>query len=207
VRKQLWDGGEQAIEASSDPMIMLAREVDPHARKIRMSYEDEVKSPMNKANETIAKARFDREGTSSYPDATFTLRVSYGKVVGWSENGEPVPPFTYFDGLYKRATGADPFKLPDSWVKAQSKLDMSTPMNFTTDNDIIGGDSGSPVINREGHVVGLIFDGNIHMVGGDFTYDGSNNRTVSVDTAALVEAVRKVYNQPRLADELTQGHL
>ena len=207
VRKLLWDGGEQAIEASSDPMIMLAREVDPQARKIRMSYEDEVKSPMNKANETIAKARFDREGTSSYPDATFTLRVSYGKVVGWNENGEPVPPFTYFDGLYKRATGADPFKLPDSWVKAQSKLDMSTPMNFTTDNDIIGGDSGSPVINREGHVVGLIFDGNIHMVGGDFTYDGSNNRTVSVDTAALVEAVRKVYNQPRLADELTQGHL
>jgi hypothetical protein len=207
VRKQLWDGGEQAIEASSDPMIMLAREVDPQARKIRKSYEEEVKSLTNKANETIAKARFDREGTSSYPDATFTLRVSYGKVVGWSENGEPVPPFTYFDGLYKRATGADPFKLPDSWVKAQSKLDMSTPMNFTTDNDIIGGDSGSPVINREGHVVGLIFDGNIHMVGGDFTYDGSNNRTVSVDTAALVEAVRKVYNQPRLADELTQGHL
>jgi len=207
VRKQLWDGGEKAIEASNDPMIALARQIDPEARKVRKAYEDEVTAPTDKADETIARARFDREGMSSYPDATFTLRLSYGKVVGWNENGAPVPPFTHFDGLYKRATGADPFKLPDSWIKAQSKLDLSTPMNFVTDNDIIGGNSGSAVIDREGHAVGLIFDGNIHSLGGDFVYDGSNNRAVAVDTAALVEAVRKVYNLPRLADELTQGHL
>ena len=207
VRKQLWDGGEKAIEASNDPMIALARQIDPESRKIRKAYEDEVTAPTDKADETIAKARFDHEGMSSYPDATFTLRLSYGKVVGWNENGAPVPPFTHFDGLYKRATGADPFKLPDSWVKAQSTLDLSTPMNFVTDNDIIGGNSGSAVIDREGHAVGLIFDGNIHSLGGDFVYDGSNNRAVAVDTAALVEAVRKVYNLPRLADELTQGHL
>lgn len=207
TRKQLWDGGEKAIEASRDPMIMLARQVDPESRKIRKAYEDEVKAPTDKADETIAKARFDRDGMSSYPDATFTQRVSYGKVVGWNENGEPVPPFTHFDGLYKRSTGADPFKLPDSWIKAQGNLDMSTPMDFVTDNDIIGGNSGSPVIDRQGHAVGLIFDGNIHSLGGDFVYDGSNNRAVAVDTAALVEAVRKVYNLPRLADELTQGHL
>lgn len=207
ARKQLWEGGEKAIEASSDPMIVLARQIDPEARKIRKAYEDEVKAPTDKADETIAKARFDRDGTSSYPDATFTLRLSYGKVVGWNENGTPVPPFTYFSGLYKRATGADPFKLPESWVKAQGQLDMNTPMDFVTDNDIIGGNSGSPVIDREGHAVGLIFDGNIHSLGGDFVYDGSNNRAVAVDTAALVEAVRKVYNLPRLADELTQGHL
>jgi Peptidase S46 len=207
VRKQLWDGGEKAIEASNDPMIQLARQVDPESRKIRKAYEDEVKAPTDKADEAIAKARFDRDGLSSYPDATFTQRLSYGKVVGWNENGEPVPPFTHFDGLYKRATGADPFKLPDSWIKAQDKLDPSTPMDFVTDNDIIGGNSGSPVIDRQGHAVGLIFDGNIHSLGGDFVYDGSNNRAVAVDTAALVEAVRKVYNLPRLADELTQGHL
>ena len=207
VRKQLWEGGEKAIEASNDPMIVLARKVDAESRKIRKAYEDEVKAPTDKADETIAKARFDRDGTSSYPDATFTLRLSYGKVVGWNEGGQPVPPFTHFDGLYKRATGADPFKLPDSWVKAQSALNMSTPMDFVSDNDIIGGNSGSPVIDRQGHAVGLIFDGNIHSIGGDFVYDGTNNRAVAVDTAALVESVRKVYNLPRLADELTQGHL
>jgi hypothetical protein len=207
VRKQLWDGGEKAIEASNDPMIQLARQVDAESRQVRKAYEDEVTAPTDKANETIAKARFDRDGMSSYPDATFTLRLSYGKVVGWNENGEPVPPFTHIDGLYKRATGSDPFKLPDSWVKAQGKLTMSTPMDFVTDNDIIGGNSGSPVIDRQGHAVGLIFDGNIHSLGGDFVYDGSNNRAVAVDTAALVEAVRKVYNLPRLADELSQGHM
>jgi hypothetical protein len=207
LRKQLWDGGEKAIEASNDPLIKLALQIDPESRQIRKAYEDEVTAPTQKADETIAKARFDRDGMSSYPDATFTLRLSYGKVIGWNENGKPVPPFTYIGGLYKRATGADPFKLPDSWVNAQSKLDANTPMNFVTDNDIIGGNSGSAVIDREGHAVGLIFDGNIHSLGGDFVYDGSNNRAVAVDTAVLLESVRKVYNLPRLADELTQGHL
>ncbi|RUL71906.1 S46 family peptidase [Dyella choica] len=207
VRKHLWDGGEKAVEASNDSMIKLVRQIDPEARQVRKAYEDEVTAPTDKADETIAKARFDREGMSSYPDATFTLRLSYGKVVGWNENGAPVPPFTYIGGLYKRATGADPFQLPDSWVKAEGKLNANTPMNFVTDNDIIGGNSGSAVIDREGHAVGLVFDGNIHSLGGDFVYDGSNNRTVAVDTAVLVESVRKVYNLPRLADELTQGHL
>ncbi|GGA36425.1 dipeptidyl-peptidase [Dyella nitratireducens] len=207
VRKQLWDGGEKAIEASNDPLIKLALQIDPESRQVRKAYEDDVTAPTQKADETIAKARFDRDGMSSYPDATFTLRLSYGKVVGWNENGKPVPPFTDIGGLYKRATGADPFKLPDSWVNAQGKLDANTPMNFVTDNDIIGGNSGSAVIDREGHAVGLIFDGNIHSLGGDFVYDGSNNRAVAVDTAVLLESVRKVYNLPRLADELTQGHL
>jgi hypothetical protein len=207
LRKQLWDGGEKAIEASTDPMIVFARKVEPGATKIRKQYEDEVQAPTSKADEAIAKARFDRDGTSSYPDASFTLRLSFGKVAGWNEGGTPVPPFTYFDGLYKRATGADPFKLPDSWLKAKGTLNLSTPMDFVTDNDIIGGNSGSPVIDREGHAVGLIFDGNIHSIGGDFTYDSSNNRAVAVDTAALVEAVRKVYKLPRLADELANGHM
>jgi V8-like Glu-specific endopeptidase len=206
VRQQLWKGGARAVAASNDPMIVLARKIDPEARRIRKQFEDEIEAPTKQANEAIARARFERDGTSNYPDATFTLRLSYGKVVGWKEKGEAVAPFTDFAGLYKRATGADPFKLPQSWLTAKSSLDLSTPMDFVTDNDIIGGNSGSPVINREGHAVGLIFDGNIHSLGGDFTFDPSNNRAVAVDTAALVEAVRKVYKLPVLADELANGH-
>ncbi|NII09733.1 S46 family peptidase [Oleiagrimonas sp. C23AA] len=207
VREQLWKGGEKAIEASDDPMIRLALKIDPQARAVRKQYEAEVTAPMTKADEAIAKARFARDGATSYPDATFTLRLSYGKVVGWQEKGKPVPPFTHFDGLYKRATGADPFKLPESWLKAKSSLDPATPMDFVTDNDIIGGNSGSPVIDKQGHAVGLIFDGNIHSLAGNFYFDPSNNRAVAVDTAAIDHALRKVYHLPRLAEELENGHL
>jgi hypothetical protein len=206
VRKQLWDGGEKAIAASTDPMIVFARKIEPTATKLRKQYEDEVQAPTTKADEAIAQARFARDGANTYPDATFTERLSYGKVVGWKEGDHPVPPFTDFAGAYARATGADPFKLPDSWIKAKGSLDLSTPFDFVTDNDIIGGNSGSPVIDRDGHAVGLIFDGNIHSIGGDYTYDGSNNRAVAVDTAALMEAVRKVYKLPALARELADGH-
>ncbi|HEY9133640.1 MAG TPA: S46 family peptidase, partial [Dyella sp.] len=202
LREALWKGGQKAIDASNDPMIVFARLIDPAARAVRKQYEDNVEAPTRKADEGIAQARFARDGENHYPDATFTPRLSYGKVVGWNEAGKPVPPFTTVAGLYQRATGADPFKLPDSWIKAKSRLDLKTPMNFVTDNDIIGGNSGSPVINREGQAVGLIFDGNIHSLGGNFVFDGSNNRAVAVDTAALVEAVRKVYGLPALADEL-----
>jgi hypothetical protein len=206
VREALWQGGEKAIAASTDPMIVLARSIDAQARAVRKQYEDQVDAPNRKATEAIAQALFARDGTASYPDATFTPRLSFGKVVGWNEGGKPVPPFTDFAGLYARATGADPFKLPDSWLKAKSSLDLSTPMNFVTDNDIVGGNSGSPVINRQGEAIGLVFDGNIHSLGGNFTYDGSNNRAVSVDTTALLEVVRKVYHLPQLADELRNGH-
>ncbi|MET0332211.1 MAG: S46 family peptidase [Dyella sp.] len=206
VREALWQGGEEAIAASTDPMIVLARSIDPQARAVRKQYEAEVDAPNRKATEAIAQALFARDGTASYPDATFTPRLTFGKVIGWNEGGKPVPPFTDFAGLYARATGADPFKLPDSWLKAKSSLDLSTPMDFVTDNDIIGGNSGSPVINRQGEAIGLVFDGNIHSLGGDFTYDGSNNRAVAVDTTALLAAVRKVYHLPKLADELLNGH-
>lgn len=202
ARKALWEGGETAIAASNDPMIVLARSIDPEARAIRKQYEDEVSAPTSKAEEAIAQARFARDGTSNYPDATFSPRLSFGKVVGWKEKGKDVPPFTDFAGAYTRATGADPFRLPDSWIKAKSSLDLSTPFDFVTDNDIIGGNSGSPVIDRDGHAIGLIFDGNIHSLGGDFTFDGTMNRAVAVDTAALLEAVRKVYHLPGLANEL-----
>jgi hypothetical protein len=207
VRMQLWNGGTPAVSASTDPMIVLARNIDPEARALRKQYEDQVDVPLKKAAEAIARARFERDGTSSYPDATFTLRLSYGKVTGWNEKGQPVKPFTDFAGLYRRATGADPFKLPESWLSSKDALNLATPFDFVTDNDIIGGNSGSPVIDRDGHAVGLIFDGNIHSLGGNFFFDSSNNRAVAVDTAAIMEAVRKIYKLPRLANELANGHL
>jgi hypothetical protein len=206
VRMQLWNGGEQTIAASTDPMIALARKIDPEARALRKQYEEQVDVPQKKASEAIARARFERDGSANYPDATFTLRLSYGKVEGWNEKGSPVHPFTDFAGLYKRATGADPFKLPDSWIAAKSSLNPSTPFDFVTNNDIIGGNSGSPVIDRDGHAVGLIFDGNIHSLGGDFYFDETTNRAVAVDTAAIVAAVKNVYHLHSLADELSSGH-
>jgi hypothetical protein len=205
VRQRLWDGGAAAVDASTDPMIALARRIDPEARRVRKIYEDEVAAPTTAATEALARARFAREGLSSYPDATFTLRLSYGKVVGWDEKGTPVPPFTDLAGLYRRATGAAPFKLPDRWIAAKDALDLSTPMNFVTDNDIIGGNSGSPVINREGQVVGLIFDGNIHSLGGNFAFDERTNRAVAVDTAAIAHALDRVYHRPALVNELASG--
>ncbi|WP_423821139.1 S46 family peptidase [Salinisphaera sp. SPP-AMP-43] len=206
-RRKLWQGGEQAIENADDPMIVFARQVDPAARAVRKTYEDEVEAPTDAAETAIAKARFARDGAQSYPDATFTMRLTYGQVKGWQEKGKPVAPFTRIDGLYARATGAAPYKLPKRWVQAKDRLDGDTPVNFVTDNDIIGGNSGSPVIDKDGHAVGLIFDGNIHSLGGNFTFDDSNNRAVAVDTAFIETALRQVYARDDLADELAQGHL
>lgn len=205
-RKKLWDGGEQAIRNAKDPMIRLALKIDPASRRVRSSYENEVKAPTEAAETAIAKARFARDGADSYPDATFTMRLTYGQVKGWQEKGEMVDPLTHFKGLYERATGSEPYKLPQSWLDAKDKLDMDTPMDFVTNNDIIGGNSGSPVINKAGHAVGLIFDGNIHSLGGDFVFDESVNRAVAVDTAAIEQSLRKVYDKKALADELANGH-
>lgn len=206
VRKQLWDGGAAAIAASSDPMVKLAILVDPESRRLRKEHEDKVEAVVDANAELLAHARFERDGTSDYPDATFTLRVSYGVVKGWEEQGAQVPPFTDFAGLYARATGSDPFNLPPSWVAGKAKLNPATHYNLVASNDIIGGNSGSPMINRDGHVVGLVFDGNIHAFGGDYYYDGRLNRSVAVDTAAIEESVRRLYENVALADELVKGH-
>ena len=202
-RKSLYDGGKAAVDASRDPMIELARALDPDARAIRKKVETEVDGPMKRQQELLAKARFAILGNSTYPDATFTLRLSYGTVKGWTEDDHVVPPFTVVGGAFDRATGADPFELPDSWIRSRSKLNAATPMNFVTTNDIIGGNSGSPLVNRKGEVAGLIFDGNIHSLGGDYGYDPALNRTVAVDSAVLLEAMDKVYGAGRLVEELT----
>ncbi len=207
VRLALWRGGPAAIAASSDPMIVLARRVEPIARLLRDQWDRDVIAVQRQASEALARARFAREGTGAYPDATFTQRLSYGVVKGWDENGTPVPAFTHFAGLYRRATGSDPFKLSKAWLDAKPHLDLAIPFDFASTNDIIGGNSGSPVIDASGHAVGLIFDGNIHSIGGDFVFDGTLNRAVSVDSAALLAALRTVYRNQALANELISGHL
>ena len=201
-RKRLWDGGKKAIDGSKDPLIVFARLIDADARAVRKNYEDNVESVADKASEVIAKARFAAWGTSVYPDATFTLRLSYGAVAGWKERGVDVKPVTTLGGAFERHTGEDPFKLPDSWLRAKGKLDMNKGMNLVTTNDIIGGNSGSPVINKDAEVVGLIFDGNIHSLGGEYGFNPQNNRAVAVHTDAMLEAIEKIYGAKALAEEL-----
>jgi hypothetical protein len=202
LRKALWDGGLAAVMASDDPMIRFVLKIDPEARRLRTAYDDQVNGPTTQAAEKIAKARFAIYGTSIYPDATFTLRLSYGKIAGWTYRGVTVPPFTTFAGLYERATGQDPFELDARWVKAKDRLTPSTVFDISTTNDIIGGNSGSPLINAGGEVIGAIFDGNIHSLGGDYGYDPVLNRSVAVSTASISEALRKVYGEDALAQEL-----
>jgi hypothetical protein len=202
-RKQLWDGGIGAIQASDDPMIKFILATDAASRAVRKDYETRVSGPTDRAAEKIAKARFAVYGTATYPDATFSLRLSYGKVEGWIENGTPVKPFTTMGGLWDRATGQDPFALAPRWVDAQKKINAKTVFDFSTDNDIVGGNSGSPAIDAQGHVIGAAFDGNIHSLGGNFGFDESLNRSVIVSTAAITEALDKVYGEKSLVAELT----
>jgi hypothetical protein len=201
-RRQLWEGGSAAVKSSDDPMIELARTVEPFAMELRRRYDDQVEAPLKQASEKIARARFAQLGKNVYPDATFTLRVTYGAVDGWMEKGEAVEPFTRIGRAYERATGVDPFRMPDSWIEAKSRLDLDTRYNFVSTTDIIGGNSGSPVINARGELVGLAFDGNIHSIAGDYWFDERVNRTVSVHVAAMLEALKVVYGAERLLEEL-----
>lgn len=202
LRKRLFDGGMAAIKASDDPLIQFVLATDPQARAVRRVYDAEVAAPITAAQAKLATARFAAYGANNYPDATFTLRLSYGKVAGWTERGREVPYQTRVGGLYDRATGQDPFKLAEGFAAARSRLDLAGTYDFTTSNDIIGGNSGSPVIARDGSVIGAAFDGNIHSLGGNFGYDGALNRTVVVSTAAVQQALEKVYPAPALVKEL-----
>ncbi len=201
-RKDLFDGGKARIEASNDPMIVLARAFEAEARAIRKKVETEVEGPMKQQQELLARARVAVFGDTTYPDATFTLRLSYGAVKGYVENGALVAPFTKIAGAFERHTGAEPYALPASWLAAKPRLRLDLPMNFATTNDIIGGNSGSPVVNRNAEIVGLVFDGNIHSFGGDYGFDESQNRALAVHSAAIIEALDKVYGAQRLVEEL-----
>lgn len=202
IRMALFSGGQAAIDASDDPMIKLALLVDPESRALRRRMEDEVDGATDRAREAIAAARFKALGTSVYPDATFTLRFSYGAVEGWIEQGEPVTPFTTIGQAFERATGREPFRLPDSWLSAADELDMNTPLNFTSTLDITGGNSGSPIVDARGDIVGLAFDGNIHSISGDYWYDAARNRAIGVDVRAIRLALDKIYRAQALLAEI-----
>ena len=205
VRKALLDGGEAAVAASTDPMIAAARRIDPLAREYRRWQHDEIESVLTPAGEALGKARFLVYGKGKYPDATFTLRLSYGTVDGYPYNGTIAPPFTTFYGLYDRAASFSnkaPFDLTAREVAGRDKLDLNTPLDFVATGDIIGGNSGSPVVNRNAELVGLVFDGNIESMAGDFVYEGTKNRTVAVHSAGMIEGLRKLYGANALADEL-----
>jgi hypothetical protein len=204
MRKQLYGKDAAALQAAHDPMIDLARLIDGPAREARKIYDaqDEIKK---QAYSEIAKARFAIEGASSYPDATFTLRLSYGTVRGCEQDGKQIPAFTDFAGLYQRSAEHDnkpPFDLPRRWIDKKSNLNLATKFNFVSDSDIIGGNSGSPVVNKANEFVGIIFDGNIQSLVLDCIYTDKQARAVSVDSAAIIEALRKVYDAHPLADEL-----
>ena len=207
-RKSLVEGGQTAVEASTDPLIAMARRIDPIRREQIKWFERNVQSVEQRSGEELGRARFAVYGKNTYPDATFTLRLSYGQVMGYPMNGTKAPYKTTMYGLYDRAASFNdkvPFDLPKRYVDGKDKLDLATPFNFVTTNDIIGGNSGSPVVNRQGDIVGLIFDGNIQSLVGDFVYDSYQNRAVAVHTAVMTEALKKLYGAQKLVDEL-MGH-
>ncbi len=210
VRKQLYAGGRSAIDASTDPMIQLARLVDPESRKVRKILESEYEEPREQAYDKIAKAKFAIEGASTYPDATFTLRLSFGPVKGYVEEDKKIPFQTTFTGLYAKAEEEKnrfPYDLPPRWLERKDKLNLNTSFNFVLTADIIGGNSGSPVVNRNAEVVGLIFDGNIQSLVWDFVYTDEQARAVAVSSPAIPEAIRAIYDAPALAHEIVTGRM
>lgn len=202
-RMELWEGGAAAIAQSDDPMIVFVRGWDSEARAVRERYVTQVEGRVARAQERIARARFRAFGEEQYPDATISPRVTYGRVTGWSEpSGRVVGPFTYTGGLYERATAHAPFVLSQRWIDARSRLDPSAIFNASTSTDVIGGNSGSPLLDRDGDVVGAVFDGNIHSLGGEYFYDGALNRSVTVTSTIIRTALSDVYGMNALVAEL-----
>ncbi|HEY6303668.1 MAG TPA: S46 family peptidase [Terriglobales bacterium] len=206
VRKQLYAGGKAAVDTSTDPLIVLMRNVDPEARAVRKRSDDEVDAVVRSDGAIIARARFAQTGFTQPPDATFTLRLSYGTVKGYEENGKQIPYFTTFAGAFQHAEehrDKPPFKLAASWPKMKSKLNLHTPLNYVSTADIIGGNSGSPTVNKAGEIVGIIFDGNIQSLVLDFYYEDRQSRAVHVDSRGIIEALRNIYGANTLVNELT----
>ena len=202
ARIALFEGGQKAVLASKDPMIQLARAIDAESRSLRKTFETKVDGPVQRAQQAIAEARFKAFGTNVYPDATFTLRISHGAVEGWTERGSPVDPFTRLGRMYERTTGQPPFALPKRWLDAKTTIDLNSRANFTTTNDIVGGNSGSPMVNAAGEIVGLVFDGNIHSISGSYWFDESSNRTVAVHPDFIRTALQRIYPTKAIGAEL-----
>jgi peptidase S46-like protein len=207
-RRQVAENGTRMVNSGDDPMIELAKDIDKEARAVRKRYEEEVVAVERANYAKVARSLFEQKGTSLYPDATFTLRLSYGAVKGYQENGKMVPPFTTLGGLYARSRQFNhefPYNLPPRWMSRRAAVNPRTPFNFVSTNDIIGGNSGSPTINKNRELVGLIFDGNIQSLVGNFEYDESVNRSISVDVRGMLEVLRKVFGANEVADELMRG--
>jgi hypothetical protein len=201
-RQRIAEGGMKAIESSNDPMILFARLVDDEGRRVRKEFEENVVEVERQAYAQIAEVLFAVRGTDTYPDATFTLRLAFGSIKGYEEAGKEVPPWTTMGGAFEHEQnhGAQkPWKLPASWHKYKNDIDATTPFNFVCTADIIGGNSGSPVINKNAELVGVIFDGNIQSLTGDYQYSEVQSRAVSVHSAAVVEALEKIYAAEELA--------
>lgn len=209
-RRKLYESGAQAVQQSTDPLVVMMREIDPEARRIRKQWDDQVEAVIRENSTKIAKARFAVLGTNSYPDATFTLRLSYGAVKGYEQNGVHIPYTTEIGGAFEHAArhgNQGPYELPKSWLGAKAKLNLRTPMNFVSTADIIGGNSGSPTVNKRGEIVGIVFDGNMQSLPWDFQYDDMQGRSVHVDCRSILESLRKVSHANALTDELMKGHL
>ena len=207
VRKRLYEGGAAALAAFDDPLIRLARAVDAEARRVRKIAE-ELDETRRQAHAEIARARFALNGSNTYPDATGTLRLSFGIVKGFQDGDTTIPALTEMGGLYERAEAfkyQPPFDLPERWLRRKNRIDLDTPFNFISTADIIGGNSGSPTVNKEGELVGLIFDGNLASLVLDFAYDDGQARALSVDARSVTEALRSVYGAKRLLSELESG--
>ena len=211
--KRLLEGGAAALATSADPMLALAHRLDPEQRRLRARMESEVDGPIREHAARIARARFAVLGRDTYPDATFTLRLTFGVPAGYPANGTLIQPFTTLHGLFDRFEGwggatfnldRETWRLGTRWLNAKPRLDLATPYNFASTHDIIGGNSGSPVVDTRGELVGLAFDGNLESLGGRYFYEGRANRTVNVDARAILEVLRKVYDAGPVADELSR---
>jgi hypothetical protein len=205
ARKQLVSGGKAAVDSSTDPMLAVAKAVDARAREARKAYEDTVDEQLRQAYAKIANAQFKTSGSETYPDATFTLRLSYGTVKGYEENGQKIPWFSTIGGAFARAAehkNQAPFTMPPRWLQAKAKLNLDTPFNFVSTPDIIGGNSGSPVVNRNNEFVGIIFDGNLQSLPWDYQYDDRQGRALAVDVRTILEALKKVYGAENVLKEL-----
>jgi len=206
LRKQLYDGGQAAVDASTDPLIILMRQVDPDARAVHNQDEDQVQSVLRNSGGSIGKALFADKGLSVPPDATFTLRLSYGAIEGYKLDGKNVSWFTTMGGAYEHAAqhgSKPPYQLPESWLKYKSAINLKTPYDTVSTPDIIGGNSGSPVINKAGEVVGIIFDGNIESLAWNFAYSDKVARAVEVDSRAIIESLKQIYHADALVNEIT----
>jgi len=201
-RKRLFEGGQKAIDASTDTMIALARIVDARGRALRRRYQDEVEAVERSNGTLLAKAFFAVRGKDSYPEATFTPRLSVGAVKAYVDEGRPRRWYTSFHGLYENSVGIPPYKLPRRWLEKEAALRHDTPFNFVSTLDITGGNSGSPVVNRNGEFVGIVFDGNLQQIPSDFLYTEEQARAIAVQSAGILEALQKVYGAESIVREL-----